>query len=227
MGTTRGEEWQATLDTSSITHSTLKHSTEVIIRKALLNGDMRAGEIYSANRLAGQLGISNSPTREAMMGLVNKGLLELVRNRGFRVVELSENDKREVYELRLQVEVEAVRRVTAAGVSEEQANLLRGLAEKTSELAHPESVGDYLEFDQRFHVTLVGLMGNRRWTEIVENLRDQSRVNGHYHFLSTDEHLDHAASEHLRIAQAVGDGKADLAAALMVQHLEYARPHNY
>lgn len=226
MGTTR-TEWEASLDSASITHSTLKHSTEMIIRKALLNGDMRAGEIYSANRLSNQLGISNSPAREAMMGLVSKGLLELVRNRGFRVVELSENDKCEVYELRLQVEVEAVRRVAAAGVSEEQADRLRALAEKTSQLAHPDSIGDYLEVDQQFHMSLVGLMGNRRWTEIVENLRDQSRVNGYYDFLSTDEHLDHAADEHLRIAQAVADGKTDLAAALMVQHLEYARPSNY
>ncbi len=219
-------EWQAAFDSASIKHSTLKDSIEVMIRRALLNGDMRAGEIFSANKLAQQLGISNSPAREAMMKLVNKGLLELVRNRGFRVVQLSDRDKREVYELRLQVEVEAVRRVAAAGIGESQADLLRSLADETSQLAHPETIGDYLEVDQRFHIAIVDLLGNDRWTEIVENLRDQSRVNGHYDFLSTDEHLVEATEQHRRIAQAVIDGEADLAAALMVQHLEYARPRN-
>lgn len=223
---TTSREWEDSLDSSSITRSTLKQSTSMIIRKALLSGDMRAGEIYSANRLSGQLGISNSPAREAMMELVNKGLLEIVRNRGFRVVELSQDDKREVYELRLQVEVEAVRRVAGAGVDREQADILLDLAERTRNLAHPESVGDYLEMDQRFHMTMVGLLGNGRWADIVENLRDQSRVNGHYDYLSTDEHLDQAACEHVRIAQAVAEGKSDLAAALMVQHLEYARPQD-
>ena len=217
---------QNTFESSSISHSTLKDSVEAMIRRALLNGDIRAGEIFSANRLARQLGISNSPAREAMMKLVNKGLLELVRNRGFRVVQLSDSDKREVYELRLQVEVEAVRRATANGVDESQAQLLHRLAEETAQLANPETIGDYLEVDQRFHTTIVGFLGNRRWTEIVENLRDQSRVNGHYEFLSTDQHLAEATEEHRRIAQAVIEGKADLAAALMVQHLEYARPRS-
>lgn len=220
------EEWQSAFDSTSITHFTLKDSIEAMIRRALLNGEMRAGEIFSANKLARQLGISNSPAREAMMKLVNKGLLELVRNRGFRVVQLSDRDKREVYELRLQVEVEAVRRVTANGINQSQALLLHQLAEQTSELAHPGTIGDYLEVDQRFHTSIVDFLGNRRWTEIVENLRDQSRVNGHYDFLSTDGHLEVAAEEHRRIAQAVTDGEADLAAALMVQHLEYARPRN-
>ncbi|RJN32980.1 GntR family transcriptional regulator [Nesterenkonia natronophila] len=225
MDPVRGE-WQAAFDSSSITHSTLKSSIELMIRRALLNGDMRAGEIFSANKLARQLGISNSPAREAMMELVNKGLLELVRNRGFRVVQLSDRDKREVYELRLQVEVEAVRRVAASGVSQSQARELQRLADETSELAHPETIGDYLEADQRFHIAIVNLLGNRRWTGIVENLRDQSRVNGHYDFLSTDEHLSEATEQHRRIAQAVSDGESDLAAALMVQHLEYARPRS-
>lgn len=223
MGPVHGE-WQSAFDLSSIAHSTLKDSIEVMIRRALLNGDMRAGEIFSANKLARQLGISNSPAREAMMKLVNKGLLELVRNRGFRVVQLSDRDKREVYELRLQVEVEAVRRVAAHGITESQADLLQRLAEETSQLARAETIGDYLEVDQRFHTAIVDFLGNRRWTEIVENLRDQSRVNGHYDFLSIDGHLDEATEQHRRIAQAVIDGEPDLAAAVMIQHLEYARP---
>lgn len=220
------EESQAKFDSTSITHLTLRDSIEVMIRRALLSGEMRAGEIYSANKMARELGISNSPTREAMMKLVNNGLLELVRNRGFRVVQLSDRDKREVYELRLQVEVEAVRRVAAQGISVSQANLIQRLAVKTSEFSYSETIGDYLEVDQDFHTTIVDFLGNRRWTEIVGNLRDQSRVNGHYDFLSTHEHLAEATGQHRRIARAVIDGEPDLAAALMVQHLEYARPRS-
>lgn len=207
-----------------LTPATLKESTEQMIRRALLNGDMRAGEIYSANALARQLGISNSPAREAMMTLVNKGLLELVRNRGFRVVELSDTDKREIYELRLQIEVEAVRRVAAAGVSTSETEFLRAAAQRTVNLAQRDDMGDYLEADQSFHAGLVGMNGNRRWTDIVENLRDLSRVNGFYRFLATDHYLAESADEHLRIAAAVIAGDAERAAELMVHHLEYARP---
>lgn len=207
----------------SLQHSTLKDSTEAMLRRALLDGEMKPGGIYSANAIAAQLGLSNSPVREAMMSLVNRGLLELVRNRGFRVVELDDKDKREVYDLRLLVEVEAVRRISSRGIDKQQAAELRALALKTIDLTKA-SLSEYLEADQEFHLKLVEILGNRRWLEIVEQLRDQSRVNGSYEHLKGDGKLLASAKEHEQITNAVIDGEPDLAAALMIQHLEYARP---
>lgn len=204
-------------------HGTLKQSVAGLIRRALLDGDMRPGEIYSANAMATRLGLSNSPVREAMMSMVNRGLLELVRNRGFRVIELNEQDKREVYDLRVLIEVEAVRRIAAQTVTEEQGERLRALARRTIELVNsPRS--EYLESDQDFHLYLVGLVGNKRWLDIVERLRDLSRVNDSYACIAGAGKLESCAQEHLQIANAVAAGEPDLAGALMIQHLEYARP---
>lgn len=218
--------WLAKLPTDALSHSTLKDSIEAILRRALISGEMRPGEIYSANRLATELQVSNSPVREAMMSLVNSGLLELVRNRGFRVVELTEEDKREVYELRLHIEVDAIRRVAERGVTAEQAKHLIRMSQETVALVKAPLV-DYLEADQQYHLALIDLLGNKRWREIVENLRDQSRVNGYYTFLEDNDHIVNSAEEHQRITQAVINGEPELAAALMVQHLEYARPKKH
>lgn len=218
--------WLSTIPANALNHSTLKESIEVILRRALVSGEMRPGEIYSANKMATQLRVSNSPVREAMMSLANSGLLELVRNRGFRVVEMTEDDKREVYELRMQIEVEAIRRVTERGITEEQAKHISELSQQTVDLVD-QPVVDYLEADQRYHLALVGLLNNKRWLKFVENLRDQSRVNGYYRFLEDNDHLVNSAQEHQRITQAVISGESELAAALMVQHLEYARPKQH
>lgn len=218
--------WLSTIPANALSHSTLKESIEVILRRALVSGEMRPGEIYSANKMATQLRVSNSPVREAMMSLANSGLLELVRNRGFRVVEMTEDDKREVYELRMQIEVEAIRRVTERGITEEQAKHISELSQQTVDLVD-QPVVDYLEADQRYHLALVGLLNNKRWLKFVENLRDQSRVNGYYRFLEDNDHLVNSAQEHQRITQAVIRGESELAAALMVQHLEYARPKQH
>lgn len=206
-----------------LTRTTLKESVEARIRRSLLSGEMQVGEIYSANSLASQLGISNSPAREAMMSLTHRGLLELVRNRGFRVVELDEHDKREIYELRLQIEVEAVRRAARLRLDPEQVDLIAALSDRTVELAGGDLL-DYLEADHAYHLSLVGLTGNRRWTEMVAMLRDQSRINGRYNHLRGCSSLRRTADEHQRITRAVIDGESELAAALMVEHLEYARP---
>ncbi|MFF0988864.1 GntR family transcriptional regulator [Kocuria nitroreducens] len=219
----RSHAWGDDLELAELSRSTLKDSTEALIRRALLSGAMRPGEIYSANALAARLGVSNSPAREAMMSLANKGLLELVRNRGFRVVELTDPDKQEVYDLRRLIEVEAVRRVAAAGVTAEQAALLRTLTERTVEAAGAEGMLEYLEADQHFHVALVDLLRNGRWTAIVENLRDQSRISGSYH-LQERGLVRSSAAEHRGITEAVVAGDPELAAQRMIRHLDYARP---
>ena len=219
----RRHAWVDDLQPGELSRSTLKDSTEALIRRALLSGAMKPGEIYSANALAARLGVSNSPAREAMMSLANKGLLELVRNRGFRVVELSDRDKQEVYDLRRLIEVEAVRRVAAAGVTAEQAALLWTLTETTVDAAAADGILEYLEADQRFHVALVDMLGNSRWTAIVENLRDQSRINGSYH-LQERGLVRSSAAEHRGITEAVVTGDPELAAQRMVRHLDYARP---
>ena len=211
------------MEPQALRRSTLKDSAEAIVRRALLSGSMKPGQIYSANSLSAHLGVSNSPAREAMMALVEKGLLELVPNRGFRVVEMSDRDKQEVYDLRLLIEVEAVRRAAENGIGEDDAAALKALAEKTVETADTADILEYLEADQRFHAHLVGLLGNHRWTAIVENLRDQSRITGSYH-LTERGLLRSSAEEHREIAEAVITGDAERARELMTSHLDYARP---
>jgi len=218
--------WLSTMPPNALAQSTLKESIEQLLRRALVSGEMYPGEIYSANKMATQLQVSNSPVREAMMSLTHSGLLELVRNRGFRVVELTEDDKREVYELRLHIEAEAIRRVTDRGITEEQAKHISDLSQQTVDLVN-EPLIDYLEADQRYHLALIELLNNKRWLDFVENLRDQSRVNGYYSFLEDNDHLVNSAQEHQRITQAVIRGESEMAAALMVQHLEYARPKQH
>lgn len=86
-------------------HTNLRDQALEVIRQALVSGEIKPGEIYSAAALATRLGVSGSPVREAMLTLVNQGLMEPVRNRGYRVVPMSEHDLDEVYEMRLLLEV--------------------------------------------------------------------------------------------------------------------------
>lgn len=57
------------------------------LRAALVAGDLRPGEVYSAPVLGERFGVSATPVREAMQQLAIEGAVEVVPNRGFRVVE--------------------------------------------------------------------------------------------------------------------------------------------
>lgn len=202
---------------------TLKDEAVAVVRRAIMAGDMKPGMIYSANSLAPQLGVSNSPVREAMMELASKGLLEVVKNRGFRVVEMTAADKQEIYDLRLLIEVPAVLRVAKQGVTEGQRIEIQRLADRTLAEALPDNMPAYLDADQAFHMGIVGLLNNGRLSAIVENLRDQSRVRGSYH-LAERGLLRVSAEEHLPIVWALVNGDLPTLERLLIEHLDYARP---
>lgn len=229
-----GDEWAKRIEQvgreSALSQSTLKQSTQNLIRQLLFSGIMVPGEIYSANSLASHLGISNSPAREAMMALAAIGLLEPVRNRGFRVVELSEHDRYEVYEMRVLIEVEAVRQAAARDIGHRQIEKIVQLAHRSIEAlpsTREEPALPYLNADHDFHMAVVDSIGNSRWSKTISNLRDESRVNGAYRHLEDNQGLHHSAQEHIDIARAVQERDPEKAAALMLKHLEYARPKNY
>lgn len=229
-----GDEWAKRIEQvgreSALSQSTLKQSTQNLIRQLLFSGIMVPGEIYSANSLASHLGISNSPAREAMMALAAIGLLEPVRNRGFRVVEPSEHDRYEVYEMRVLIEVEAARQAATRDIGIEAIENIVRLAQCSIEALPPtreDPALPYLNADHDFHMAVVDSIGNSRWSKTISNLRDESRVNGAYRYLEDNQGLQHSAREHVDIAKAVQERDPEKAAALMLKHLEYARPKNY
>ena len=62
------------------------------LRAALVSGRMAPGTTYSIPALAEQFGVSATPVREAMLDLVNEGIVAPVPNKGFRVVELTDEE---------------------------------------------------------------------------------------------------------------------------------------
>ena len=84
------------------------------LRDALVAGELVAGVVYSAPTLGAKLGVSATPVREAMLDLVRDGLVETLRNKGFRIVALSPKRLAELLAVRADLESAALARVAAA-----------------------------------------------------------------------------------------------------------------
>lgn len=147
------------------------------LRAALIAGELRPGAVYSAPQLAAQFGVSATPVREAMLDLTREGMVEPVRNKGFRVTELTGRDLAEYVAIRELIEVPTVGEVARAGdltLLEE----LRPVAREIVEAARVVDLVGFLEADRRFHLALLELAGNRRLVEVVGELRGHSRLYG-------------------------------------------------
>jgi DNA-binding GntR family transcriptional regulator len=156
-----------------------------------------------------------------MLDLVREGLVEPVRNKGFRVTEVSGRDLDQYSELRALIEVPTVGAVTRSA-SREQLEALRPVAEEIVASARAHDLIGYLDADRRFHLSLLGLHGNDRLVETVGDLRKRSRL---YGLKALDERnmLIPSAEEHLELLDLMLAGDAAAAEAVMSRHLGHVR----
>jgi DNA-binding GntR family transcriptional regulator len=199
----------------------LREQVAHALRAALVAGEMRPGVVYSAPMLAAQFGVSPTPVREAMLDLAKEGLVEAVRNKGFRVVELCDRDLDELIEIRELIEVPVIAGL-AGRVSAEDAERLRYLADRIVEAAESGDILEYIDADRGFHLELLGLAGNAQLVEVVRELRDRARLYG-VPALAAHGELTTSAREHIELLDLIMAGRAADAEALMRRHLGHVR----
>jgi DNA-binding GntR family transcriptional regulator len=209
----------AVLAATSLQRTSLRDQALTAIRQALITGRIVPGTVYSAASLAAELGVSNSPVREAMLALVDDGLMEAVPNRGYRAVTLTDADLAEIAQLRLLLEVPAAGLAAEIGLGDRVGDLSE-LVRTIERSAAARDLSGNLEADRRFHLLLVGACGNGRLTDAVARLRDQTRL---YNLpaLAASGALVASAAEHGRILDAVAGGERARAEALMRAHLAH------
>ncbi|WP_369217178.1 GntR family transcriptional regulator [Streptomyces flavofungini] len=191
------------------------------LRAALISGELRPGEIYSAPGLAEDFGISATPVREAMLDLAREGLVEPVRNKGFRVTEVNERDLDQYTEIRLLIEVPMIGRITRSAARADL-EVLRPTAEEIVRAAREHDLIAYLEADRRFHLSLLALSGNDRLVETVGDLRKRSRLYG-LTTLDERDQLTPSAEEHIELLDLMLAGDAEAAEQCMARHLGHVR----
>lgn len=191
------------------------------LRAALIAGELRPGVIYSAPALATEFGVSATPVREAMLDLAREGLVEAVRNKGFRVTDMTEGDLDNYTEIRELIEIPTVGRVTELATAE-QLEALRPLAEDIVRATRDHDLIGYLEADRRFHLSLLALAGNDHLVTVVAELRNRSRLYGLTDLDRAGSLVD-SAQEHVTLLDLMIAGNATAAQELMAGHLGHIR----
>lgn len=199
----------------------LRSQAASIIRAWLLTGDLEPGKLYTVSDFSAKLKVSATPIREALFDLANEGLVAPVKNRGFRVLALNEHDLDEIFELRMMLEVPAIRKIAQTGLGE-NAPALKALVKANQQYAAEGDLPSFLETDRQFHLSLLELSGNGRLCSIVARLRDQTRLWGLPN-LATYGSLVPSAREHNELVIALERRDADTASEMLTSHLKHTR----
>jgi len=144
------------------------------LRSALVAGDLAPGEVYSAPVLGERFGVSATPVREAMQQLANEGAVEVVPNRGFRVIRRGARELAELAEIRALVEMPVMLRLTRTVGAPCWAEL-RPLADATVDAASTGDQACYAESDRVFHAAILALSGNRQLVQLADDLHRRAQ----------------------------------------------------
>lgn len=132
---------------------TLQEMVHDRLLKAITTGRVKPGQRLLPSRLSREMGVSSMTIREALLRLEGAGFFTHRGNRRFTVRELSHQDVKEIYDVRLALESLAVERACLRR-TEETLNRLRTRL-KLMELYADEGFRDqFLEVHEDFHLTL-------------------------------------------------------------------------
>jgi DNA-binding GntR family transcriptional regulator len=128
----------------------LSAEVEALVREMIMTGRLRAGEHIRTDKLAEELGISQTPVREGLQALRGQGFLNLEPRKGFRVLELRRSDIDDIFTAQAHLAAELARRATSR-LSAEQIDELSRLDKELDEAAAADDGEAVQALDWAFH----------------------------------------------------------------------------
>ena len=191
------------------------------VRAEIISGQSLPGTMYSVPSLAASLGVSSTPVREALLELSRGGLVEPMRNRGFKVVEPTLTELRNLFDMREVLELHAA--VLVAANPPKDLAVVRGWADQIAKAVETDDVQLYLEADRNYHREFIAAAGNDLLTDTVMGLRDKMRL---YGISSRAGHERQQASvpEHYRLIELALAGDTEALTALLRTHIRSWEP---
>jgi DNA-binding GntR family transcriptional regulator len=186
------------------------------IRQMILSGRLVPGEVLRQEALADDLGVSRVPIREAISRLQSEGLLTVVPHKGAYVCELSVDEVRETFDIRVRLEPwifsEAIPCITEAQIAK---------AERLVEEMDQADDSEWGHLNWRFHETLY-LPAQRDITlQMLRVLHDRS--DRYFRFQVVKVPIrQQSHDEHMKLVEACRKRDAKLGMKLLEQHVRIA-----
>lgn len=186
------------------------------LREALIDLTFKPGEPLREAALVERLGVSKTPIREALVRLERDGLVETAPYRGARARGYTEDDLRELFEVRELIECECIRRAARQSDPDVVKSLTRNVVDSElalgrNDLRRAASLLD--EFDD----ILFALLDNRMLLEVRERLSAHLRRIGR--FDANAERFRVSVEEHRGMLEAIENRRPAIAERLLRQHL--------
>ncbi|GAB2894100.1 GntR family transcriptional regulator [Streptomyces deserti] len=182
------------------------------IKRRILTGQLTPGQALVETELAAQFGVSKTPVREALKTLAGTGLVVMSQYKGVTVRMVDADMAREVYDVRLLLEPEALKRAVWRGASLDAARSALTRADAATDTAERSLA------NREFHRALYLPCGNPLLGRMLDELRDQAALVSAVAWAANPS-WEREASEHREILRLALEGDADGAGRALHAHI--------
>ncbi|WP_030667086.1 GntR family transcriptional regulator [Streptomyces rimosus] len=180
---------------------------------------LRPGQHLVESELAGHLGVSRQPVREALQRLNTEGWVDLRPAQGAFVHEPTEEEADQLLTVRTLLEAEAARLAAAnagsAGIAE-----LEALCDRGEQAVRDDDVETAVAVNAEFHAKVMALAGNTVLAGLAAQVGRRVRW---YHTPVARQRGKRSWTEHRELIAAIADRDEDRATAVMRAHTEHTR----
>jgi len=204
----------AAMSAVSLAPRALYEEVAELLRQRIFRRELEPGSWIDEVKLAQEYGISRTPLREALKVLAAEGLVTMKVRRGAYVTEVSEQDLAEVYHLLALLESDAAG-VVATRATDAELQELQALHDQLERATRKRDT--FFQVNERFHMRLLEIAGNRWRNQMVADLRKVMKLNRHNSLLKSGR-IEESLAEHRAVMQALRDRDADGAVRRMQEH---------
>ncbi|MEI7348053.1 GntR family transcriptional regulator [Dickeya chrysanthemi] len=179
------------------------------------------GAHFSENDISERMSASRTPVRQALFWLEHEGYVQVYSRSGWQVKPFDFNYFEALYDFRIVLEREAVRRLCGMppGVCSEHLAPLVDFWIDAPRMVPGKALSQQ---DERFHTTLVSAGGNSEMTRVHVELTEKMRIIRHLDFTREDR-VEATYNEHARILQAILQQQTEEAQRMLTGHISQSK----
>lgn len=189
------------------------------IRAKILGGQHPAGQWLKQADLENEYGATRSEVRGALSSLAERGIVEYVKNRGFRVFSRTEEEIDEIAEMILALELAVAPQIVSNATADDIAALKKSAA-YFEEMMRTGRQADLRVANYGFHGTVIDLCKNKLIAQTVKHLRECCASGPEVNYM-TIAGLNKSNSEHYAIIDAIVTKDNDRLISQFTEHSSF------
>ncbi|VTU30813.1 Carbon starvation induced regulator [Variovorax sp. PBL-E5] len=183
------------------------------LKQRILRNKLSGGSQLLEDAVSADLGVSRTPIREALARLEAEGLIEAVPRHGYRVLPITMDDMRDIYQVLSPLETVAAELLAEKKPNTVEVKALQEAVDRMAAALKADDLDAWAEADETFHARLVDLCGNRRLAKVAHLLFAQSHRVRLFTLRLRDKPMS-SVKNHAALVDAIRKGRPDLARAV-------------